>query len=163
MEKLNPSKPTTFQVTLKKPIFNSIQNVCLACFVLFLSVNNLSANVVCNVVAESSNGNISINGLTSNANTKLFDASYNTVFECNPWNGNLCSENATVSNLTIGATYFLSVQSDFCREWIPIVVKGSADCPDMDGDGTCDEDDCCLLYTSPSPRDRTRSRMPSSA
>ena len=22
---------------------------------------------------------------------------------------------------------------------------------------------CCLLYTSPSPRDRTRSRMPSSA
>ena len=24
-------------------------------------------------------------------------------------------------------------------------------------------DICCLLYTSPSPRDRTRSRMPSSA
>ena len=24
-------------------------------------------------------------------------------------------------------------------------------------------DDICLLYTSPSPRDRTRSRMPSSA
>ena len=24
-------------------------------------------------------------------------------------------------------------------------------------------DGCCLLYTSPSPRDRTRSRMPSSA
>ena len=24
-------------------------------------------------------------------------------------------------------------------------------------------DDACLLYTSPSPRDRTRSRMPSSA
>ena len=24
-------------------------------------------------------------------------------------------------------------------------------------------DNCCLLYTSPSPRDRTRSRMPSSA
>ena len=25
------------------------------------------------------------------------------------------------------------------------------------------KDDACLLYTSPSPRDRTRSRMPSSA
>ena len=25
------------------------------------------------------------------------------------------------------------------------------------------QDKCCLLYTSPSPRDRTRSRMPSSA
>ena len=35
---------------------------------------------------------------------------------------------------------------------------------DIDGDGrgdVCDND--CLLYTSPSPRDRTRSRMPSSA
>ena len=28
---------------------------------------------------------------------------------------------------------------------------------------TCGEFDACLLYTSPSPRDRTRSRMPSSA
>ena len=28
---------------------------------------------------------------------------------------------------------------------------------------TCDRWDSCLLYTSPSPRDRTRSRMPSSA
>ena len=26
-----------------------------------------------------------------------------------------------------------------------------------------DKGDACLLYTSPSPRDRTRSRMPSSA
>ena len=29
--------------------------------------------------------------------------------------------------------------------------------------GTQDINDVCLLYTSPSPRDRTRSRMPSSA
>ena len=29
--------------------------------------------------------------------------------------------------------------------------------------GTATLQDCCLLYTSPSPRDRTRSRMPSSA
>ena len=38
---------------------------------------------------------------------------------------------------------------------------------DVDNDGICDDgtDLCtnCLLYTSPSPRDRTRSRMPSSA
>ena len=27
----------------------------------------------------------------------------------------------------------------------------------------CQHLGCCLLYTSPSPRDRTRSRMPSSA
>ena len=43
-----------------------------------------------------------------------------------------------------------------------IWVHGLKVCPDLDtvmytlGDG-------CLLYTSPSPRDRTRSRMPSSA
>ena len=30
-------------------------------------------------------------------------------------------------------------------------------------DGDRDQDNTCLLYTSPSPRDRTRSRMPSSA
>ena len=29
--------------------------------------------------------------------------------------------------------------------------------------GVCEQDKTCLLYTSPSPRDRTRSRMPSSA
>ena len=35
---------------------------------------------------------------------------------------------------------------------------------EADADGSDVEDpDTCLLYTSPSPRDRTRSRMPSSA
>ena len=36
---------------------------------------------------------------------------------------------------------------------------------DSDGDGILDPDDIfpCLLYTSPSPRDRQKSRMPSSA
>ena len=29
--------------------------------------------------------------------------------------------------------------------------------------GSPNQPQCCLLYTSPSPRDRTRSRMPSSA
>ena len=33
----------------------------------------------------------------------------------------------------------------------------------MDGFKTLTEGQRCLLYTSPSPRDRTRSRMPSSA
>ena len=31
------------------------------------------------------------------------------------------------------------------------------------GGDVSSEEDACLLYTSPSPRDRTRSRMPSSA
>ena len=33
----------------------------------------------------------------------------------------------------------------------------------LDGDGQNDPSDTCLLYTSPSPRDATLSRMPSSA
>ena len=33
----------------------------------------------------------------------------------------------------------------------------------MDAIIKVDKDSICLLYTSPSPRDRTRSRMPSSA
>ena len=33
----------------------------------------------------------------------------------------------------------------------------------IDGAFVVLKDDVCLLYTSPSPRDRTRSRMPSSA
>ena len=34
---------------------------------------------------------------------------------------------------------------------------------DMSFVTSLDQDKACLLYTSPSPRDRTRSRMPSSA
>ena len=34
---------------------------------------------------------------------------------------------------------------------------------DVSGDEALAEGQLCLLYTSPSPRDRTRSRMPSSA
>ena len=33
----------------------------------------------------------------------------------------------------------------------------------LHGDGSSGANNNCLLYTSPSPRDRTRSRMPSSA
>ena len=42
----------------------------------------------------------------------------------------------------------------------PIVVINKVDRPDGRPDEVIDD---CLLYTSPSPRDRTRSRMPSSA
>ena len=37
-----------------------------------------------------------------------------------------------------------------------------SDAYDLDTGSDCDHC-CCLLYTSPSPRDHTRSRMPSSA
>ena len=40
----------------------------------------------------------------------------------------------------------------------PLVVNGPDDLPEF-----LRQSMLCLLYTSPSPRDRTRSRMPSSA
>ena len=44
-------------------------------------------------------------------------------------------------------------EDQFIEEFLPQVVCTSSNCEVID----------CLLYTSPSPRDRTRSRMPSSA
>ena len=45
----------------------------------------------------------------------------------------------------------------------PVVVDGLCVGVDTDNDGFFGNYPACLLYTSPSPRDRTRSRMPSSA
>ena len=50
------------------------------------------------------------------------------------------------------------------REKMTTMANGARSVPQIFADnihiGDCDN---CLLYTSPSPRDRTRSRMPSSA
>ena len=43
------------------------------------------------------------------------------------------------------------------------VFQQELDAIDKDSPPVDDKDKLCLLYTSPSPRDRTRSRMPSSA
>ncbi len=98
--------------------------------------------ITCDINITSTNGSVAITGLPTDANTKLFDASYTAVFECNPWNGNTCAINETVTGLTTGATYYLSVQSDLCDEWIPIVINNNGGCTDSDNDGFCDEDDC---------------------
>ena len=53
-----------------------------------------------------------------------------------------------------------------CLLHIPDSVKGKSNIPlliYLHGSATDPKDYACLLYTSPSPRDRTRSRMPSSA
>ena len=38
-----------------------------------------------------------------------------------------------------------------------------SDATNYNSEATYDDGSCCLLYTSPSPRDRQKSRMPSSA
>ena len=59
-----------------------------------------------------------------------------------------------------GTPDYLDLDSD--NDGIPDINEGAVD---TDGDGTPNyiDTDSCLLYTSPSPRDATLSRMPSSA
>ena len=54
-------------------------------------------------------------------------------------------------------TIFSKITWEF-RVRVSVIVRGKI--PDQKADPTVNS---CLLYTSPSPRDRTRSRMPSSA
>ena len=57
-------------------------------------------------------------------------------------------------------------ESDNNIRVIILAAKGSVFCAGADFKEFVDQTDSisgCLLYTSPSPRDRTRSRMPSSA
>ena len=104
----------------------------------------------CNVTSTTANNSINITGLSNAENVKLYDQNIDVVWSCNPWNGNPCTNNEVIPNLSIG-TYFLSIQSDNCEEWRPISVSGG-NCPDADQDGTCDADDCAPTDASlPAP------------
>ena len=98
-------------------------------FVFF--TNNLSA---CDVSYTSANGQITITGLTSAENTKLFDVDFNIIWECNPWDGNPCTDNETITGVAAG-NYFLSAQSDQCDEWIPITIEAGTTNPETCDDG----------------------------
>ena len=50
-------------------------------------------------------------------------------------------------------------ETAYCAAWI----YTKEDCHLKDENGQFDYDNVCLLYTSPSPRDLSTSRMPSSA
>ena len=52
-------------------------------------------------------------------------------------------------------------RSSIAKRWLETLEKSKNPITGLYEDLT--QEDICLLYTSPSPRDRTRSRMPSSA
>ncbi len=104
---------------------------------IIITVTN--APVGCNVAYTTNNSAVTVTGLTNSENAKLFDDNINVIWECNPWNGNPCSNTELISGLTSG-NYFLSVQSTVCDEWIPITIQGG--CVDMDNDGICADQDC---------------------
>eukprot|EP00656_Telonema_subtile_P007245 TRINITY_DN13399_c0_g1_i2.p1 TRINITY_DN13399_c0_g1~~TRINITY_DN13399_c0_g1_i2.p1 ORF type:complete len:155 (+),score=7.00 TRINITY_DN13399_c0_g1_i2:84-548(+) len=87
------------------------------------------------------------------------------------WSFNLCLSSLTLPlSLAIFSSFFQSLTSR-SRGGCPPLTKVNAslnkpptsDCGSPKSPGTTRDVMTCLLYTSPSPRDRTRSRMPSSA
>ena len=96
----------------------------------------------CNIAGTVDGTSITISGMTPDMNLKLFDASFGAAYSCNPWNGNPCSGSTTVTGLDANATYYLSVQSDFCDTWIPLTTTTGGGCTDNDGDGVCQPTDC---------------------
>ena len=88
-------------------------------------------------------GGIEIQGLALSYNVKLFDSDYNVVYECNPWGSPQgCQGSYTYLVSQGGDTFYLSVQSENCDEWIPITVPVDGECNDSDVDGICDNEDC---------------------
>ena len=66
---------------------------------------------------------------------------------------------------TNSAVYRLPIEEgDIPNIYVSVVlVQGRSGAETQEGEGAVAEFKICILYTSPSPRDRTRSRMPSSA
>ena len=58
---------------------------------------------------------------------------------------------------------FTSTGCDGCRQLLSREERDPLDDPEKKKPEKVEPFKSCLLYTSPSPRDRTRSRMPSSA
>ena len=75
----------------------------------------------------------------------------------------LQNEHSIVGN-TVGALLMLAYGSEAQKEeFLEGLIKGEADKSFAFGITEPDHGSDCLLYTSPSPRDATLSRMPSSA
>ena len=68
-----------------------------------------------------------------------------------------CSDNPTQEECNDLSNCEWMSDTEACTPLIPLIVDANMDTANS---GLCND---CLLYTSPSPRDRTRSRMPSSA
>ncbi len=89
----------------------------------------------CNFDVTTSNGKISISGLTAADRAKIFTDNFDTFWKCNPWGDNPCSNQESISGLTIGSTYYVSIKSanGDCEEWIEVTVIGEPnnDLPDL--------------------------------
>jgi len=100
-------------------------SVKLYLFILAFLFSGISM-FACDVSYNTVDGEIRLSGLTTLDNTKIFDEHNNLIWECNPWSSP-CSDSEVISGLQTGTTYFLSVVSEICQEWIPITVEGGSE------------------------------------
>ena len=87
------------------------------------------------------------------------------IVEDNEMNRDMLSRRLTRKGYEIEMAVDGQEGLDKMRSWSPDVVLMDMGLPVLDGwEATSQaKADSCLLYTSPSPRDRQKSRMPSSA
>ncbi len=114
-----------FPIGTTEVVFQGFANGCNATTACVFNITVTEQNnTTCNVSVSSSNGSVTITGMTSNSNSKIFDSNIISVWQCNPWTGSPCSASETITGLNVGETYYVSVESDVCQEWIPVVVEG---------------------------------------
>ncbi len=97
-------------------------------------VNNCSVTI--------GNCSITITGLNSTDYAKVFNSSWQIVWDCNPWVGGGCNSTETITNLENGLYYV-----EACGSTNPYTITGCTDpCDnqggDTDGDGVCNNQDC---------------------
>ena len=106
----------------------------------------------CNVSTGSCS--ITISGLNSSDQAKVFDSSWNVVWECNPWAGNSCNSSESITNLSNG-TYYVQA----CGSTDTYSVSGCNSDPcagqggDSDDDGVCNNQDNCPYDYNPGQQD----------
>ena len=85
--------------------------------------------------------------------------------ECINGDQSKCQTGPGGGNIDWGATWPSLITATAANNTIlPVFPQQAYDGPDEDGEGwVIEESRICLLYTSPSPRDKRQSRMPSSA
>ena len=105
----------------------------------YFTISKENPVVGCNIDVSVNNNTITISGMTSDANAKIFNANWEAQWSCNPWQGNTCSP--VESHIADNGTYFISVQSSECDFFEVISVSGGG-CADVDNDGVCADQDC---------------------
>ncbi len=97
---------------------------------------------------------ITISGLTSSDQAKVFDSNWSVVWECNPWGSSPCSATETITDLQNG-TYHVQA----CGSTTSYTVSGCISDPcanqggDSDNDGVCNNQDNCPNHYNPGQQD----------